>query len=177
MAPARRSGAEKLFAAIDPAEYESNMTVLAVVEEEDFVGNVQEIAVFDGNVCLASAMVQEDGYFFLTIPGNSTVTNRLSLLAVVDGNIVKTSTSLYFSEDATFGDFDSPFVVTFAGTTSIDQMLATDNYCRMQVVDLGGRVVYSGTPDEFNEIDFMHLTKKGHRQLADRFLEKIPQIL
>jgi lysophospholipase L1-like esterase len=30
---------------------------------------------------------------------------------------------------------------------------------------------------EFNEIDFMHLTKKGHRQLADRFLEKIPQIL
>ena len=30
---------------------------------------------------------------------------------------------------------------------------------------------------EFNEIDFMHLTKKGHRQLADRFLEKISQIL
>lgn len=30
---------------------------------------------------------------------------------------------------------------------------------------------------EFNEIDFMHLTKKGHRQLADRFLEMIPEIL
>ena len=30
---------------------------------------------------------------------------------------------------------------------------------------------------EFNELDFMHLTKKGHRQLADRFLEKISQIL
>lgn len=30
---------------------------------------------------------------------------------------------------------------------------------------------------EFNEIDFMHLAKKGHRQLADRFLEKISQIL
>lgn len=30
---------------------------------------------------------------------------------------------------------------------------------------------------EFNELDFMHLTRKGHRQLADRFLEKIPQIL
>ena len=30
---------------------------------------------------------------------------------------------------------------------------------------------------EFNELDFMHLTKKGHRQLADRFLEKIREIL
>ena len=30
---------------------------------------------------------------------------------------------------------------------------------------------------EFNQIDYMHLTKKGHAQLAQRFAELIPQII
>ena len=30
---------------------------------------------------------------------------------------------------------------------------------------------------EFNQIDFMHLTRKGHAQLAERFAELIPQIV
>jgi hypothetical protein len=30
---------------------------------------------------------------------------------------------------------------------------------------------------EFNRIDYMHLTRKGHAQLAARFAELIPQII
>ena len=30
---------------------------------------------------------------------------------------------------------------------------------------------------EFNKIDYMHLTRKGHAQLAERFAALIPQIL
>jgi hypothetical protein len=30
---------------------------------------------------------------------------------------------------------------------------------------------------EFNQIDFMHLSKKGHAQLAERFAELVPQII
>ena len=30
---------------------------------------------------------------------------------------------------------------------------------------------------EFNQIDYMHLTRQGHRQLADRFIARIPSLL
>ena len=130
------------------------MTVLAVVKDgEELVEKAQEIAVFDGDVCLAAAMVQEEGLFFLTIPGDRTVTNRLAVYAVIDGEIVETSTSLYFGEDTTLGDFDKPFAITLEGTTAIDRMLADGNYCRMQIVDLSGRVFYSGTTSKFNELN------------------------
>ena len=46
-----------------------------------------------------------------------------------------------------------------------------------QKADLLGIHFMDAAGCEFNDLDFMYLTKKGHRQLADRFLGKIPQIL
>jgi hypothetical protein len=183
LAPARRFEAEKIFAPVDPSEYESNMTVLAVVKDGDEVlENVQEIAVFDGAVCLASATMESDGFFYLTIPGDKTVTNRLTIVAVIDGNIVETSTSLYFGEDATFGNYDAPFAVTVGNPTAIGKMLAEGDYCRMQVVDLNGRVYYAGAVADFDENDlndgqyiFEFFTADGrvvcYKQLIRRFAE------
>ena len=151
MAPARRFEAERLFAPVDPSEYESNMTVLAMVKKGDeLIENVQEIAVFDGAVCLASATVESDGFFYLTIPGDKSVTSRLTIVAVVEGNIVETATSLYFGEDATFGNYDEPFEVSLGHPTAIGKMLAEGNCERMQVVDLSGRVYYTGTTAGFD---------------------------
>ena len=153
-APARRMTSVSMFAPIDPCEFESNMTVLAVCDEEDFIGNVQELAVFDGARCMAVAKPDADGFFFLTIPGDKTVTGRLSIVAVVDGNVVEASTSLFFSEDATYGDFDRPFKVALRNaTTAIDEILASGDYNRMKIVDLSGRTFYSGTVSDFNEND------------------------
>ena len=152
LAPARRFAVEKIFTPIDPTEFESNMTVLAVVKDGDeILENVQEIAVFDGAVCLASATKESDGFFYLTVPGDKNVTSRLSIVAVINGNIVETSTSFYFNEDAIFGDFDAPFDVTVGNPTAIGKMLAEGNYSRMQIVDLNGRVFYAGTVADFNE--------------------------
>ena len=151
LAPARRFEAERLFAPVDPSEYESNMTVLAVVKDGDeILENVQEIAVFDGAVCLANATVESDGFFYLTIPGDRTVTSRLTIIAVIDGNIVETATSLYFGEDATFGNYDEPFEVSLGHPTAIGKMLTEGNCERMQVVDLSGRVYYTGTTAGFD---------------------------
>ena len=152
LSQARRTAKASMFAPIDPSEYESNMTVLAVVNEEDVVGNVHEIAVFDGARCLAAAMPEADGFFYLTIPGDKKMTNRLTTIAVIDGNIVESSTSLYFGTDATYGDYDNPFEIAFKGsTTAIEKIMADGNYCRMQVVGLSGRIFYSGTVTEFSE--------------------------
>ena len=183
LAPTRRMAQESMFVPVDPTEYESNMTLLAVVMEGDAIlEKVQEIAVFDGTVCMASTFVENDGYFYLTIPGDKTVTDRLTVYAVVDGVMVETATSLYFSEDATSGNYDAPFAVRIGETTTIDKLLANGNYVSMQVVDLSGRVLYSGETADFNENDlhdgqyiFEFFTEDGqsvcYKQLIRRLTE------
>jgi hypothetical protein len=74
-----------------------------VKDGEEVVKNAQEVAVFNGSVCLAAATVESDGFFYLTIPGDKTLKEKLSVYVVVDGEVIKTSTSLYFAEDATYG--------------------------------------------------------------------------
>jgi lysophospholipase L1-like esterase len=46
-----------------------------------------------------------------------------------------------------------------------------------QRADLLGCHFLDASFAEFNSIDYMHLTKKGHAQLAQRFAELIPQII
>jgi hypothetical protein len=141
-----------MFDAIDPTLYENNMTVLAIVKDgDDLVSNAQEIAVFDGATCLASAMKQEDGFFYLTIPGDKTINNLLRMYVVVNDEVLETSTQIAFNADATLGDFDNPFVVTLGYATAIGQMLTTNNYSLLRVVDVSGRIVYSGLPSDFEK--------------------------
>ena len=182
-AKARRAVETSIFTPVDPCEYESNMTVLAVVKKNDEVlENVEEIAVFNGTVCIAAARAENDGFFYLTIPGDRTVTDRLTVTAVIDGNIVELSTSLYFGEDVTLGDIDTPFAFAVDNTTDIEKMLAHGKYNRMQVVDFSGRVFYSGKTAGFDENDlndgqyiFEFFTTDGqavcYKRLIRRFAE------
>ena len=183
LAPTRRMVKESMFAPVDPTEYESNMTILAVVMEGDAIlERAQEIAVFDGATCMASAFMENDGYFYLTVPGDKTVADRLTVYAVVDGVMVETATSLYFGEDAIFGDYDAPFIVRVGESTAISKLLADGNYVGMQVVDLSGRVLYSGATADFDENDlhdgqyiFEFFTEDGqivcYKQMIKRLVE------
>ena len=183
LAPTRRMAKESMFAPVDPTEYESNMTILAVVMEGDAIlERAQEIAVFDGATCMASAFMENDGYFYLTVPGDKTVADRLTVYAVVDGVMVETATSMYFGEDAIFGDYDAPFIVRVGESTAISKLLADGNYVGMQVVDLSGRVLYSGETANFDENDlhdgqyiFEFFTEDGqivcYKQMIKRLVE------
>ena len=143
-----------MFDVVDPTLYENNMTVLAIVKDgDDIVSNAQEIAVFDGAKCLASAMKQEDGFFYLTIPGDKTISSLLRMYVVVNNEVLETSTQIAFNADATLGDFDNPFVVKLANATAIGQLLTTNNYSLLRVVDVSGRIVYSGLPSDFEKAD------------------------
>lgn len=143
-----------MFDVIDPTLYENNMTVLAIVKDgDDIVSNAQEIAVFDGAKCLTSAMKQEDGFFYLTIPGDKTISSLLRMYVVVNNEVLETSTQIAFNADATLGDFDSPFVVKLGNATAIGQLLTTNNYNLLRVVDVSGRIVYSGLPSDFDKAD------------------------
>ena len=105
----------------------------------------------NGNNCIAATRASEDGYFYITVPGDRSVTERLTIIAVIDGNIVEASTSLYFGEDIVLGDYDNPFAITVGETTDIDKMLAEGEYVRMQVVSMNGRILYTGSTANFNE--------------------------
>ena len=96
--------------------------------------------------------------------------------------MIETSTSLYFAEDATFGNYDAPFAVRVGETTAIDKLLADGNYINMQVVDLSGRMLYSGATADFNANDlhdgqyiFEFFTEDGqavcYKQLIRRLTE------
>lgn len=61
-----------------------------------------------------------------------------------------------------------------AGSVEKSQRLG---YYYHQKADLLGTHFLDAADCEFNEIDFMHLTRKGHRQLADRILKMLPSIL
>ena len=169
-----------MFSPIDPSEYESNMTVLAIVKDgEEVVKNVQEVAVFNGSVCLAAATVESDGFFYITVPGDKTLKEKLSVYVVVEGEVMKTSTSLYFGEDATYGDFDNPLLIAIGEETSISSILADGNYDKLQVVDLTGRIFYDGTPAGFSDTMlgegvyiFTLLTPEGESVSYKQFVNK-----
>ena len=143
------------------------------------VKNAQEVAVFNGSVCLASATVESDGIFYLTIPGDKTLNERLALYVVVEGEVIKTSTSLYFGEDATYGNFDNPMLIALGEETSITNILASGNYDKLQVVDLTGRIFYDGTPAGFSDTMlgegvyiFTLLTPEGESVSYKQFVNK-----
>ena len=96
--------------------------------------------------------------------------------------MVETATSMYFGEDAIFGDYDAPFIVRVGESTAISKLLADGNYVGMQVVDLSGRVLYSGATADFDENDlhdgqyiFEFFTEDGqivcYKQMIKRLVE------
>ena len=179
-APAARMVEENMFTPVDACLYESNMTILAVVEENgNILENVQQVAVLDGSTCIAAANMNSDGYFYLTVPGDKTTAGRLTIIAVINGNIVESSASLYFGEDVTLGNYDNPFAITVGETTGIDKMFSEGNCSRMQVAGLNGHIFYSGPAAGFNENSlndgqyiFKFFTTEGQRICYKRFIKR-----
>lgn len=62
------------------------------------------------------------------------------------------------------------------GTTCVEKSRRLADYYK-QIADATGVHFLDAAGCEFNSIDFMHLTSKGHQQLAQRLLEVLPDIL
>ena len=74
-------------------------------------------------------------------------------MSLFNNEVLETSTQIAFNADATLGDFDSPFAVKLGNATAIGQLLTTNNYNLLRVVDVSGRIVYSGLPSDFDKAD------------------------
>jgi hypothetical protein len=69
----------------------------------------------------------------------------------------------------------SPVAATM-GQLCVEKSRELARYYKEQC-DLIGCHFMDAAGCEFNRVDFMHLTKNGHAQLADRFAQIIPQLI
>ena len=69
----------------------------------------------------------------------------------------------------------SPVAATM-GEKCVEKSRQLAHYYKEQC-DLIGCHFMDAAGCEFNQIDYMHLTRKGHAQLAERFAEIVPQIV
>jgi len=150
--------------------YPNNMTVIAVVElnDEELAGGDYELAAFaNGEVCgsvkLVNAGTNGRYYAFLTVAGNDAVELNFALYDALTGEeMFDGETRLSYSNDAMVGSTSEPFLVSFRGTTNIDElnsniamypnpaekggyvrMIVTSetNYAQVEIVNSLGQVV------------------------------------
>lgn len=117
---ARRSSAQQYsistFSPIAPTIYQGNMTMTAVVKNGEQVVTDAEVGIFAGEECRAAA-VEKDGYWFITIPGESNV--ELTIKVATDGEIKTVKQPLTYIDDAMIGSPVEPYVIQLDETSDL----------------------------------------------------------
>lgn len=114
-------------------DYSNNMTVMAVVElkDEELKSDQYELAAFSNGVCRGSIellYVEPINRYlaFLTISGEGDETLTFGLFDKTTGEErFDSETMLTFAPDAMIGGFEAPFVVSFRGTTGLNDLGAS----------------------------------------------------
>jgi hypothetical protein len=128
------------FTPVDFQNYPSNMTVIAQVLSDGMPVSGVEVGVFAGKECRSAEVSDQDGYVFLTIPGDgqASLTFRVS-----DGQSeTQCSEVLTYGNDECIGSVDAPFILN-AVPTGINDVNA--DTAGNSLYDLQGRRVYRHT--------------------------------
>ena len=76
-----------------------------------------EVGVFCGDECRTSA-VAEDGYYFLTIPGEQQVTLQLKVARA--GQVYEVKEMLPYVEDSHVGSMQQPYIIQIGEQTDLE---------------------------------------------------------
>ena len=104
------------FTPIDPSKYQGNMTVTAVVKDGELIVEDAEVGIFAGEECRAAA-VQQDGYWFITVPGDKNV--ELTVQVATGGEVKIVKQTLTYADDAMIGSPVEPYVIQLDEATVI----------------------------------------------------------
>ena len=138
--------------------YADNMSVMAVVEMDgrELQGENYELAAFANGECRGSARLLYvepiDRYMaFVAVAGDETCELRFRLYNAETGTVVETvcTPSLQYETNAVVGSFVTPYVVSFCGSTGVDEWASRVNLFpnpveRGQMVSLGLSVEDAG---------------------------------
>lgn len=105
------TSAPQLFNPIDHHKYPGNMCVIAQVTYNGVPVAGAEIGVFDGQECRTAEMTDDEGFAYLTIPGDDLKT--LQFRMPYEEKILVSDVTINYSEDAIYGSHSLPFRITF----------------------------------------------------------------
>ena len=127
----------EFFAPVDFHNYADNMTVIARVMNGGLPTAGAEIGVYAGNECRAAGISDDEGYVFLTIPGEGHP--QLTFRMADNGSQADCDATLEYASNATIGTIDEPFILN-AVVTGINNV-NTDT-ADSEIYDLQGRRVH-----------------------------------
>ncbi|MFI3297802.1 MAG: T9SS type A sorting domain-containing protein [bacterium] len=111
------------FEEVSSGKYSGNMTVVAILKDEDLpLANV-ELGVFVEDECREVQVSNEEGILFLTISGDGTGDN-LQFKAVVGNEIFTVYSELTFTEDAHYGNIENPYLISLSLMSATEGILA-----------------------------------------------------
>ena len=108
-----------IFTPVASTQYQGNMTITAIVKNGEQTVNEAEVGIFAGDECRAAA-VQQDGYWFLTIPGDGNV--ELAIRVAVDGKIKEMTQILTYVDDAVVGSPIAPYIIQLGEDTGLNTL-------------------------------------------------------
>lgn len=103
------------YSVVDAHAYSGNMTIVAVVSDNDTLLRDCEVGAFVGTECRASAVSNGKGLLFLTISGDANASSdSLAFKVMVGGEERVAYTTVSYVEDANYGSLANPFVIFMA---------------------------------------------------------------
>lgn len=106
------NASKSAYKTVDVHSYSGNMTVVAVVNDNDTLLKSYEVGVFAGKECRAAATANAKGLVFLTIAGDAESSIDSMTIKVMAGEEESTAiTKIAYSEDANYGSLSNPFVI------------------------------------------------------------------
>ncbi len=132
---ARKTGSE-MFHPVDFRLYPDNAIMAAKLKDDGMTLANVEIAVFAGNECRTTAVTNEEGIAYLTIPGDEAC--ELTFKVAIAGEVVDAPLTLTYETDAIYGTPRRPMVIDLGSATGIRGIVNGDGD---DIYDLSGRKI------------------------------------
>ena len=134
-ARAKKTGSE-MFHPVDFRLYPDNAIMAAKLKDDGMTLANVEIAVFAGNECRTTAVTNEEGIAYLTIPGDEAC--ELTFKVAIAGEVVDAPFTLTYDTDAIYGTPRHPMVIDLGSGTDIREIV---NGNGDDIYDLSGRKI------------------------------------
>ena len=134
-ARAKKTGSE-MFHPVDFRLYPDNAIMAAKLKDDGMTLANVEIAVFAGNECRTTAVTNEEGIAYLTIPGDEAC--ELTFKVAIAGEVVDAPFTLTYETDAIYGTPRHPMVIDLGSGTGIREIV---NGNGDDIYDLSGRKI------------------------------------
>ncbi len=127
------------FTPVAAESYPGNMVVMAKVMKSGLPMAGVEVAAFADNECRAAISSDADGYLFLLVPGDKSMS--MELRAWINGEEVLLGEQLGYQTDRKLGSLSKPVTLDITAAVTGVKSVATESQHTGQLYDLQGRKV------------------------------------